>query len=48
MSILFRIFGRLVAVLFSSERVAREPETMDLRDWADLPAHHPDSDRAPC
>jgi hypothetical protein len=25
-----------------------DPETMPLRDWADLPRHHPRCDNAPC
>jgi hypothetical protein len=39
---------RLVASLFSAPRIPADPETMTLRDWADLPPHHPLSDRAPC
>lgn len=48
MSKLSTIFSRLVAALFSTQRVPPEPETMSLRDWADLPPHHPAHDRAPC
>ncbi len=31
----------LVASLFITRRIPADPETMSLRDWADLPAHHP-------
>ncbi|SFB99542.1 hypothetical protein [Devosia psychrophila] len=48
MSNLIRILNRLVAALFSSERIQPDPENMCLRDWADLPAHHPVRDGAPC
>ena len=39
---------RLVARLFTAPRLPADPDTMALRDWADLPAYHPLSDRAPC
>lgn len=32
---------RLVASLFTAPPIPADPETMTLRDWADLPAHHP-------
>jgi hypothetical protein len=48
MSNLFQMFSRLVAALVSSERSAPDPDSMSLHDWADLPAHHPVRDRAPC
>lgn len=48
MSSLIGIISRLVAQLFRRERPTLGPEDMSLRDWADLPAHHPVSDRAPC
>ena len=48
MSNLIQNLGRLVASLFSSEPIQPDPENMCLRDWADLPAHHPVRDRAPC
>ena len=37
-------FSRLLA---SSPPGPLEPERMSLRDWADLPPHHPLCDRAP-
>ena len=48
MSNLMSLLGRLVASLFSSARMPLDPEDMALHDWADLPVHHPDRDRAPC
>ncbi|MDB5615320.1 MAG: hypothetical protein JWQ22_2973 [Devosia sp.] len=48
MSNLIQVLGRLVATLFSRERIQPDPEHMCMRDWADLPSHHPVRDRAPC
>lgn len=48
MSIMLSRFGRLFATLFAAGPSSVDPETMSLRDWADLPAHHPSGDRAPC
>ena len=48
MSNLTAILGRLFAGLFSSDRATLDPESLSLRQWADLPAHHPARDGAPC
>ena len=48
MSILKQLINRLVASVFSRDRIPLDPESLALRDWADLPAHHPVRDRAPC
>jgi len=48
MSTLIQLLGRLFADLFSSDSISHDPDTMSLRDWADLPAHHPVRDRTPC
>ena len=48
MSSLLNLVHRLVAALFATPRIPTDPETMSLHDWADLPAYHPVSDRAPC
>ncbi|WP_332686943.1 hypothetical protein [Devosia sp.] len=48
MSILFARLTRLVAGLFAADRVPLDPDSMSLHDWADLPAHHPLSERTPC
>ena len=48
MSILLRFVRRLMARLQPHETADVDPDMMPLRDWADLPAHHPLSDRAPC
>ena len=41
MSTLLSQLGRLFAGLFASDTAPVDPEAMTLRDWADLPAHHP-------
>lgn len=41
---LARHFG---AFLVPVQARASQPEAMSLRDWADLPAYHPKSDRTP-
>lgn len=48
MSNLISLLGRLVASLFSTPCKPLDPDDMALRDWADLPPHHPAHDRAPC
>ena len=48
MSSLINIVHRLAAALFTAPAILTDPDTMSLHDWADLPAHHPVSDRAPC
>ena len=47
MSSLFNTIKRLSTGLFAARRPAHDPERMSLHDWADLPAHHPSTDRAP-
>tara|TARA_R110002020_G_scaffold424468_1_gene633720 strand:+ start:5415 stop:5540 length:126 start_codon:yes stop_codon:yes gene_type:complete len=36
---------RLIARTSPTSRALRHPDTLSLRDWADLPAHHPHSDQ---
>ena len=48
MSSLVNLLRRLAAAVFTPPRAVADPETMPLRDWADLPVHHPLCDRAPC
>ena len=48
MSSLIKTVHRLVAALFTAPSTPTNPDTMSLHDWADLPAYHPVSDRAPC
>jgi hypothetical protein len=48
MSSLIQQLGRLFAGLFASGPAPLDPDSMSLHDWADLPAHHPVGDRAPC
>jgi len=48
MSSLSRKLRRLLAGLFAPAPAPLDPESMSLHDWADLPAHHPRHDRAPC
>lgn len=47
MSSLATLVRRLVAAAFTAPRIPTDPETMTLRDWADLPAYHPLSGQAP-
>lgn len=47
MSSFVRRFTRLFIAPASPRGLARDPDTMSLRDWADLPSHHPYCDRAP-
>ncbi len=44
MSSLTRFVRRLVARTSSTARPARDADTLSLRDWADLPVHHPQSE----
>ncbi len=46
MSSFVRRFARLFTTP-ASPRQRPDPDTMPLRDWADLPVHHPYCDRAP-
>lgn len=46
MSTVITLLGRLFAALLTAEAASVEPDSMSLRDWADLPAHHPSADRA--
>ena len=48
MSSLLKTVRRLASALFTTPAIPTDPDTMSLHDWADLPAHHPLSDRAPC
>jgi hypothetical protein len=48
MSILTTLFRRLAARVRSRCAATPDPDQLDLREWADLPAWHPRSDRAPC
>lgn len=38
----------LLATLFCGERHLPDPDTMSLREWADLPPHHPRCKQTPC
>lgn len=48
MSIIARLVRRLATPVVTRDRVATNPDTMSLRDWADLPPHHPLVERTPC
>lgn len=48
MSNLWNFLTRQLVAWLSSDSKPLEPESMSLRDWADLPPHHPVRDRAPC
>ena len=41
MSSITHLMRRLVGRTVKAPRVAANPERMSLRDWADLPTHHP-------
>ena len=41
MSSVTHLVRRLVARAFTARRIPADPEAMNLRDWADLPAYHP-------
>ena len=44
MSSLTKLVRRLVARTSPATRPARDMDMLSLRDWADLPVHHPHSD----
>lgn len=46
MSSAITLLSRLFAALFTADQATIEPDCMSLRDWADLPPHHPSADRA--
>jgi len=48
MSTLPTLSRRLVARRKGRATATPDPDQLDLRQWADLPAWHPRSDRAPC
>ena len=48
MSSLVTLLGRLFAGLFTPAATPLDPESLSLNEWADLPAHHPVRDHAPC
>lgn len=48
MSSILKSLRRFLASLAATDRAADDLDTLSLRDWADLPVHHPLSDRAPC
>lgn len=43
-----QLLGRLIGARRAPRAPAVDTDTMSLRDWADLPAHHPARDSAPC
>ena len=43
MSSLFHFVRRLVARTSPTSRTMRREDDLSLRDWADLPVHHPHS-----
>ena len=43
MSSLSQLMRRLVARTSPTTRLQRDVDQLSLRDWADLPAHHPQS-----
>jgi hypothetical protein len=48
MSNIITLLSRLFTALLASDPAPVDPDSMSLHDWADLPAHHPSGDRAPC
>ncbi len=48
MSSIATLLKRLRQRLAAARAATPDPEAMSLHDWADLPAYHPASDRAPC
>jgi len=48
MSILLQKFLRLLLRRPATPPAPADLDSMALRDWADLPPHHPASDCAPC
>lgn len=47
MSSFVRRFARLFTTPASPRQLTRDLDSLSLRDWADLPVHHPYCDRAP-
>ncbi len=47
MSRFMRRVARLFTTFASDPRCAPDPESMSLRDWADLPVYHPYCERVP-
>jgi hypothetical protein len=45
---LLRSVLRLFVAARPAQAASQDPDLMSLRDWADLPPHHPRNDRAPC
>lgn len=48
MSTLITLLRRLITTLRAADPAQPDPDSMNLHDWADLPAHHPSGDGAPC
>lgn len=48
MSTILTILRRLQAAFAPAGGAPTDPDTLSLRDWADLPVHHPLCDRTPC
>jgi hypothetical protein len=48
MSWLIHVLGQWLTALLTPPSAPAHPDTMNLQDWADLPAHHPVCDEAPC
>lgn len=48
MSILTKLLRRLAGRSRVRVPASPHPDTLELRQWADLPAWHPRSDNAPC
>jgi hypothetical protein len=48
MSIISTWLRRLLGTRITARPSATNPDAMSLREWADLPPHHPSCDRAPC
>jgi hypothetical protein len=48
MSWLIHVLGQWLTALLTPSSAPAHPDTMNLQDWADLPAHHPVCDEAPC
>lgn len=41
MSNVITLLSRLLSALFTAQPATTEPDELSLRDWADLPSHHP-------
>lgn len=48
MSIIKQWLSGFFATLLSSDCAPADTDGMSVRDWADLPVHHPVRDSAPC